>query len=107
MLSLVLVFLALVLSGVTGVMACRAPTDKNALENLNDASIAADVKGKLMAENMLNFARVDVGIEGGTVLLNGVVPTSELKVRAEQLAGQTNGVKRVTNNLQVRTIRQK
>lgn len=110
MLSLVLVFLVLVLSGVSELVAGEATTGKTALEKLNDDSITAAVQGKLAADNIQNmdvvaFAHVDVQTERGTVVLSGMVQTSEHKARAEQLAGQVNGVKHVTNNLQVQTAK--
>ncbi|HWV47722.1 MAG TPA: BON domain-containing protein [Nitrospira sp.] len=94
-------------------MACQAPisqapTGKTALESLNDDSIKASVQGKLAADNVQDmnvvaFANVVVQAERGAVILSGVVQTSEQKARAEQLAGEVNGVTHVTNNLQVRT----
>ena len=111
--SFVLVLFVLVLSRVSGVMACQAPisqapTGKTALESLNDDSIKAAVQWKLAADNVQDmnvvaFANVVVQAERGAVILSGVVQTSEQKARAEQLAGEVNGVTHVTNNLQVRT----
>ncbi len=111
MLSLILVLLVLVLSGVSELIACQATMSKTALEKLNDDSITAAVQGKLAADNIQNmnvvaFAEVEVQTERGTVILNGVVRTSEHKARAEQLAGQVNGVKGITNNLKIRTAKQ-
>jgi len=111
MLSLVPVLVVLVLSGVGEIMAGQATTSKTALEKLNDDSITAAVEGKLAADNLQNmnvvaFAQVEVQTERGTVILNGMVGTSEQKARAEQLVREVNGVKRVTNNLQVQTAKQ-
>jgi hyperosmotically inducible protein len=53
---------------------------------------------------MTNFTRVDVDTEQGIVQLSGVVQTLEQRTRAEELTKQVNGVKRVHNNLQVRTV---
>jgi hyperosmotically inducible protein len=106
--SCVLVLLALVLSGVSEILACQATEGKTAIQNLNNGSVTAAVKGKLAVDNILNLhtslTRVDVDAdsEQGTVFLSGEVQTSEQKARAEQLAGQVDGVKRVTNNIQVR-----
>lgn len=89
-------------------MADQASTDKTALESLNDGSITSAVKGKLAADNINNMGtkslvRIDVQTERGDVTLRGVVQTAEQKARAEQLAREVNGVKRVTNNLQIQT----
>ena len=116
MLSLVLLLLVLVLSGASELMACQATISKTALEKLNDDSITMTVRGKLAAENVKNlnmmaFAQVEVRTERETVILSGVVQTSEHKVLAEQLAGEVtgevNGVKGVTNNLHVKTDEQR
>lgn len=112
MLSVLLVLLVIVLSGVSEIMAGQATTNKTALEKLNDDSITAAVEGKLAADNLQNmnvvaFAQVEVQTERGTVILNGVVGTPEQKARAEQLARQVNGVNGVTNNLQVQTVKQR
>ena len=110
--SFVLVLLALVLSGVSGLIAGETTLDKTALEKLNDDTIKAAVQGKLAADNIQNldmmaFAQIQVQAERGSVTLNGVVPTAEQKVRAEQLAGEVNGVKEVTNNLKVQTVKRR
>ncbi|NGZ08546.1 MAG: BON domain-containing protein [Nitrospira sp. LK70] len=104
--SLVLVFLVLVLNGVSELIAGEASTARTDLERLNDDSITANVQGNLAGDNVIDFARVDVATERGTVILSGTVPTSDQKARAEQLARQVRGVKQVTNQLQVRTRQQ-
>ena len=113
MLSFVLVLLILVLSGVIELMACQATAGKTAIQNLNNGSVTAAVKGKLAVDNILNLhaslTRVDVEAdsEQGIVFLSGEVQTSEQKARAEQLAGEVDGVKRVTNNIQIRPAKQR
>lgn len=112
MLSLVFVLLVLVFSGVSDLTAGEAMIGKTALDKLNDDSITAAIQGKLAADNIQDmnvvaFSHVDVQTDRGTVILNGVVQTSEQKARAEQLAGQVNGVKRITNNLQVQSTKQR
>ena len=114
--SFVLVLLVLVLSRVSDVMACQAPisqapTGKTALESLNDGSITSAIKGKMAADNINHMSsktlvRIDVQTERGAVTLSGVVQTAEQKARAEQLVREVNGVKRVTNNLQVQAAKQ-
>ena len=108
----VLVVFALVLSGVSALLAGETPMDKAALEKLNDNTITAAVRGKLAADNIrdlsLNaFARVEVQAERGSVTLNGVVPTEEEKARAEQLVREVHGIKDITNNLTVQRIKRR
>jgi len=93
-LALMLVILA-VLGG------CRSMTGKTAGQTVDDATITASVKSKLVADKAANLTRVDVDTNNGTVYLNGTVETAEQKVKAEQLAWQAQGVKSVVNNLQV------
>ena len=80
---------------------CQSMTGKSAGQNVDDASVTAAVKSKLVADQAANLTRVDVDTNNGTVYLNGTVETPEQKVRAEQLAWQAKGVKSVVNNLQV------
>lgn len=80
---------------------CQSMTGKTAGQNVDDASITASVKSKLVADKTSNLTRVDVDTNNGTVYLNGTVDNAEQKTRAEQLAWQASGVKNVVNNLQV------
>jgi hyperosmotically inducible protein len=69
--------------------------------SIDDPSITASVKGKLMGDRFANLARINVDTSGGIVYLNGVVPSNDHKLRAEQLAREVRGVSQVVNNLQV------
>ena len=80
---------------------CESMTGKSAGTNVDDATITASVKSKLVADRAANLTRVDVDTNSGTVYLNGTVDSPEQKARAEQLARQAQGVKSVVNNLQV------
>ncbi len=86
---------------LTMVVGCSRITGKTARQNVDDASITAAVKGKLVADSASNLTRVDVDTNRGTVYLNGTVQTPEQKANAEDLAWQAKGVKSVVNNLQV------
>jgi hyperosmotically inducible periplasmic protein len=81
--------------------ACQSMTGKSAGTNVDDATITASVKSKLVGDKPANLTRVDVDTNSGTVYLNGTVETPDQKARAEQLAWQAKGVKSVVNNLQV------
>jgi osmotically-inducible protein OsmY len=67
----------------------------------SDMSITAAVKERLAADRFANLMRVNVDTSGGIVYLNGVVPTIDHKIRAEQIARQVGGVTQVVNNLQI------
>src|SRR4029453_14877849 len=88
---------------VAFVAGCTAATGKSAGTNIDDATITASVKTKLVSDKASNLTRVDVDTNNGTVYLNGTVESPEQKSRAEQLAWQASGVKTVVNNLQVQT----
>ena len=89
---------------ILGVLAagCRSTTGRTIGENIDDKTILASVKTKLVAEKPSNLTKVDVDVTNGTVYLNGAVESAEQKARAEQLAQSVKGVKSVVNNLQVR-----
>ena len=80
---------------------CSSVTGKSAGTTVDDATITAAVKSKLVADKATNLTRVDVDTNNGAVYLNGSVDSAEQKARAEQLAWQAKGVKSVVNNLQV------
>lgn len=91
----------LLLMTISVAAGCQTMTGKTAGENIDDVTITAAVKSKLVSDKVANLTRVDVDTNRGTVYLNGSVDTAEQKARAEQLAWQAKGVKSVVNNLQV------
>ena len=94
--TLVVVIALLVVSA-----GCQSVTGKTAGTVVDDTSITASVKAKLVADKPANLTRVDVDTNNGTVYLNGVVDTPEQRARAGELAQQAKGVAMVVNNLQV------
>jgi len=93
--------IAIVLMLASLVAGCQTMTGKTAGENIDDGTITASVKSKLVADKASNMTRVNVDTNNATVYLNGTVETPEQKARAEQLAWQVKGVKSVVNNLQI------
>jgi osmotically-inducible protein OsmY len=89
--------LALLLSA-TG---CTSMTGETAGQYVDDSAITASVKAKLVGDKAANFTRIDVDTTNRVVSLNGIVASPDQKSRAEQLAMQVSGVRRVDNNLQV------
>jgi osmotically-inducible protein OsmY len=92
--------LALFLSAV----GCRSMTGQTAGQFVDDSTITTSVKAKLVEDKAANFTRIDVDTTNRVVSLNGVVESSEQKTRAEQLAMEVSGVRRVDNNLQIQKI---
>jgi hyperosmotically inducible periplasmic protein len=84
---------------------CTAMTGRTAGQNVDDASITASVKAKLAAEKASSLTRIDVDTTNQVVALNGVVESADQKAKAEQLASQVGGVKKVQNNLQIQAKR--
>jgi hyperosmotically inducible protein len=93
--------IAVLLVIVLAAAACQTATGKRAGTTIDDATITASVKSRLVADKAANLTRVDVDTNSGTVYLNGTVDTAEQKAKAEQLAVQARGVKNVVNNLQI------
>lgn len=91
--------LALLLSA-TG---CTSMTGETAGQYVDDSTITTSVKAKLVADKVANLTRIDVDTTNRVVSLNGVVESPEQKTRAEQLAMQVSGVRRVDNNLQIQS----
>jgi hyperosmotically inducible protein len=84
--------------------ACESMTGKTAGQNIDDAMLTASVQGKLTGDKLSNFSRVNVDTDRSVVSLNGVVRTVEEKSRAENLARQVAGVRKVNNNLQIQSL---
>jgi len=59
------------------------------------------VKAKLAADGDINPFNIDVDTHEGVVTLLGRVKKAESRARAERLARETSGVKRVTNLVKV------
>ena len=93
---------AVLLVAVIVMTGCQSITGKTAGTTVDDATVTATVKSRLVADKATNLTRVDVDTNNGTVYLNGTVDSPEQKAKAEQLAWQAKGVKSVVNNLQVR-----
>jgi osmotically-inducible protein OsmY len=71
--------------------------------SVDDAWIHTKVSAKLMADPDTPFTKINVDVDNGVVTLRGDVKSREAKSEAERLAKSVDGVKRVSNRLQVRT----
>ncbi len=72
-----------------------------AREVLDDASITAKVKARLVADPDVAAIHIDVDTIDGRVTLNGKVSSADERAEAEKLALHTEGVKSVVNLIQV------
>jgi hyperosmotically inducible protein len=72
-----------------------------AREVLSDTAVSSKVKAKLLADPEVAGLHIDVDTVDGQVTLNGKVASAAQKAEAEKLARGTEGVKSVTNLIQV------
>lgn len=93
--------LLVVMLTIFSLAGCQATTGRTAGQNIDDSTLTGSVKTKLAADKVSSLTRIDVDSTNGVVALNGVVESAEQRARAQELASQVNGVKKVVNNLQV------
>jgi hyperosmotically inducible periplasmic protein len=92
---------SIVLAALLVFSGCTSMTGQTAGQNVDDSTITASVKTKLVADKTANLTRIDVDTINQVVTLSGIVESADQKAKAEQLARQVSGVKGVKNNLQV------
>ena len=92
---------SIVLAALLVINGCTAMTGQTAGQHVDDSTITASVKAKLVGDKAANLTRIEVDTTNQVVTLNGVVESADQKAKAEQLARQVGGVKSVKNNLQV------
>ena len=70
-------------------------------KTLDDAWIHAKVDAKLIADTFVAERKIHVDVDDNVVTLRGNVSSAEEKSKAEQRAMETNGVKRVINQINI------
>ncbi len=80
-------------------VACSSTRSAGA--QVDDAAITAAVKAKLAADGDINPFNIDVDTNEAVVTLQGRVAKEEARTKAEALARETDGVKRVVNLVKV------
>jgi hyperosmotically inducible protein len=93
-----LVALVMLLAFAAG---CESMTGRSTGRYIDDKTINAQVKTKLVGEKASNLTRIGVNTINGVVQLDGVVDSVRDKIMAEELARQVKGVTNVVNQLQV------
>jgi hyperosmotically inducible periplasmic protein len=68
----------------------------------NNAAVGARVKTAFGKDAMLRDTSINVDTKDGVVTLRGTVPSAAAKTKAEEIAGRTEGVTRVVNELVVK-----
>jgi hypothetical protein len=98
----ILTSVGIVIMGLTLTVGCRSMTGQSLGTNIDNKTTTAAVKTQLTAERLQNLGWVDVDTNAGTVYLSGTASTEAQKQRAEEIARNVDGVKKVVNNIQVK-----
>jgi osmotically-inducible protein OsmY len=81
----------------------RAAESKETVgDSLDDAWIHTKLRGKLLSDGEFPGSGINVDVKNNVVTLRGTVATREDRMKAEELAKGTEGVKSVTNRLVVK-----
>jgi osmotically-inducible protein OsmY len=91
--------LAVIAAGALALAGCA--TGGTAGEQIDDTWISSKVQSKITADPQLNPFRIDVDVNNGIVRLSGVVDSRAARSEAEKLARDTEGVRRVENDIQI------
>lgn len=78
-------------------------TTDNAVQAVDDATITASIKAKLVADDELKAIDINVDTNGGAVTLTGAAPNPAAIDRATTIAKSVDGVSNVNNQLTVKT----
>ena len=71
-------------------------------ESLEEGSLTAKIKAKMVLDDLVKARTIDVTTEGTTVTLSGTVQSQDEHARAIALARETSGVSKVVDQLTVR-----
>ena len=73
-------------------------------EVMEEGSLTAKIKAKMVLDDVVRARAIDVTTEGTTVTLSGTVHSEKERERAVQLAAETEGITRVIDQLRVKHI---
>lgn len=91
------------ITGIAFTTACSSSATRQSTgEYIDDTAISAKVKSAMISDDTVKALDVQVETFRGVVQLSGFVDSAEQKSRAEQIARSTNGVRNVTNNIQLK-----
>jgi len=80
----------------------RAKANKETVgQSLDDAWIHTKIVAKLIGDTQTPERKINVDVVAGAVTLRGEIDTAEAKAEAERVAKETDGVKKVTNQLKI------
>ena len=70
---------------------------------MTDDTISDAVRVKLAGDQLVGVLSFEVAVKHGVVTLSGSVDPKSLKSRAEKVAKKVKGVKKVVNNIEIKT----
>lgn len=79
----------------------KASSEPSLSQRFDDATLTATVKSKLLWNRSTEGLDIDVDTQNGVVSLSGEAQSAEAKELAGRLADNTDGVRKVVNNLKV------
>lgn len=68
----------------------------------SSTELEVEVNSRLLDDQELRSASIDVKVSGGTAMLSGQVPSEEIKARAAKVASSVKGIRSVVNNIEVK-----
>lgn len=99
-----LIAAAVALSPMLSLNAVAASDQQSAVgEYIDDATITTRVKARFAEDPRVSALRISVETKKGEVLLTGVVPSSDEKSHATDVASGVPGVSKVSNNIVVKS----
>jgi hyperosmotically inducible protein len=78
-------------------------TANKAGDKLQEGGLTAKIKAKMALDDHVNARAINVDSAGSVVTLTGVVGSADERQRAVRLAGETEGVTRVVDRLEIKT----
>ena len=88
------IVLSIMIAALIGVGGCGSRA-------VDDSAITLKVKSKLAADSQTSAIKIGVETKDAVVTLSGTVPTAREKDEADKIAKNTDGVKRVVNDITV------
>lgn len=89
------------LGGLTFTACSSTATSRSTGTYIDDASVTTRVKAAFVKDEIVKALDVNVETYNGAVQLSGFVESQQQKQRAEQIARGIQGVREVTNNIQM------
>jgi osmotically-inducible protein OsmY len=81
------------------VVGSAALQERGFQRTLDDKSMEVSIQKALIAVDFETFQRIDVSVVEGRILMTGIVPNADDRVKATQIAWQSDGVVEVINEV--------